>query len=185
LTHTSPAWPLPSRMTVRFQSPRIRPVIVSKPQARNFNHIARQSTNALKPTTAWNTPKSRKEQGIRTPSHFIFARMASTTRQQPPWDRPQLASGVNLPSLRIYNSLTRQKNEFIPIDPAGKAVSWYACGPTVYDDSHLGHARNYVSTDILRRILRDYFGFDLRFVMNITDVDDKISMWLRSYRFKC
>lgn len=45
---------------------------------------------------------------------------------------------------------------------------------TVYDDSHLGHARNYVTTDIIRRILRDYFKFDVHFVMNITDVDDKI-----------
>lgn len=44
----------------------------------------------------------------------------------------------------------------------------------VYDDSHLGHARNYVTTDIIRRILRDYFKFDVHFVMNITDVDDKI-----------
>jgi cysteinyl-tRNA synthetase len=53
-------------------------------------------------------------------------------------------------------------------------VSWYACGPTVYDLSHLGHARNYVSTDIIRRILQDYFGYKLKFVMNITDVDDKV-----------
>lgn len=53
---------------------------------------------------------------------------------------------------------------------------WYACGPTVYDDSHLGHARNYVSTDIIRRIMRDYFGFDVRFVMNVTDVDDKVCL---------
>lgn len=62
----------------------------------------------------------------------------------------------------------------MPIDPQGNKVTWYACGPTVYDDAHLGHARNYVSTDILRRILKDYFQFDLKFVMNITDVDDKI-----------
>ena len=44
----------------------------------------------------------------------------------------------------------------------------------MYDDAHLGHARNYVSTDIIRRILRDYFGFKVKFVMNITDVDDKV-----------
>ena len=59
-------------------------------------------------------------------------------------------------------------------DPKGESIAWYACGPTVYDDAHLGHARNYVSTDILRRILRDYFGFKVNFIMNITDVDDKI-----------
>jgi hypothetical protein len=44
------------------------------------------------------------------------------------------------------------------------------CGPTTYDDAHLGHGRNYVSTDIIRRIMRDYFGLPVEFVMNITDV---------------
>jgi cysteinyl-tRNA synthetase len=70
--------------------------------------------------------------------------------------------------------LTRSKNEFVPIDPTGKVVKWYSCGPTVYDDAHLGHARNYVTIDILRRVLAGYFGYNLRFVQNITDVDDKI-----------
>ncbi len=46
----------------------------------------------------------------------------------------------------------------------------------MYDDAHLGHARNYVSTDIIRRILRDYFEYDVKFVMNITDVDDKVTL---------
>ncbi|KAF2769730.1 hypothetical protein EJ03DRAFT_343190 [Teratosphaeria nubilosa] len=58
-------------------------------------------------------------------------------------------------------------------------VSWYACGPTVYDDAHLGHARNYVSTDIIRRILQRHFGYKVHFVMNITDVDDKIILAAR------
>ena len=58
-------------------------------------------------------------------------------------------------------------------------ITWYACGPTVYDDAHLGHARNYVTTDIIRRILRDYFGFKIRFVMNTTDIDDKIILRAR------
>lgn len=53
-------------------------------------------------------------------------------------------------------------------------MTWYACGPTVYDDAHLGHAKNYVSTDIIRRIMTDYFGFRIKFVMNTTDIDDKI-----------
>ncbi|KAI1943592.1 cysteinyl-tRNA synthetase [Ophidiomyces ophidiicola] len=97
-------------------------------------------------------------------------------REQPPWKQPSLrpASASQLPPLKIWNSLTRSKVPFVPLDPNGKQVTWYACGPTVYDDAHLGHARNYVSTDILRRVLRDYFKFDVRFVMNITDVDDKI-----------
>lgn len=58
-------------------------------------------------------------------------------------------------------------------------VSFYACGPTVYGPSHLGHGRNYVSTDIIRRIMRDYFGLKITFVLNITDIDDKVSC--RSY----
>lgn len=77
-------------------------------------------------------------------------------------------------NLKIHNTLKPGAPvPFVPIEK-GK-VTWYACGPTVYDHSHLGHARNYVSTDIIRRILRDYFGFDVKFVMNITDVDDKVS----------
>ena len=70
--------------------------------------------------------------------------------------------------------MTRSKNDFVPIDPEGKEVKWYSCGPTVYDDAHLGHARNYVTNDILRRILAHYYGYKLKFVQNITDVDDKI-----------
>lgn len=76
-------------------------------------------------------------------------------------------------SLKVHNSLKPGAPvPFVPIEE-GK-VSWYACGPTVYDHSHLGHARNYVSTDIIRRIMRDYYKFDVKFVMNITDVDDKV-----------
>ncbi|KAL8855685.1 MAG: hypothetical protein Q9178_007696 [Gyalolechia marmorata] len=105
--------------------------------------------------------------------------MASQARpQQPPWQSPPNAVGK---SLHIYNSLTRSKTPFAPLDPLGKTVTWYACGPTVYDDAHVGHARNYVSTDILRRIMRDYFKFDVKFVMNITDVDDKIIIRARQH----
>lgn len=100
--------------------------------------------------------------------------MASDGRKQPPWTPPQTRPDAQLPPLRIYNSLTRTKNDFIPVDPAGKIVTWYACGPTVYEDAHLGHAKNYVSTDIIRRIMKDYFGFHTKFVMNTTDIDDKI-----------
>ncbi|KAH7165793.1 tRNA synthetases class I (C) catalytic domain-containing protein [Dactylonectria macrodidyma] len=84
-------------------------------------------------------------------------------------------------SLKLYNSLKPGAPvPFVPIE-AGK-VSWYACGPTVYDKSHLGHARNYVSTDIIRRILMHYFGFEVNFVMNITDIDDKIIIKARRQR---
>jgi cysteinyl-tRNA synthetase len=99
--------------------------------------------------------------------------MAATT-EQPPWQPPQEHQPSNVAPLQIWNSLTRSKTAFVPIDPEGKKVTWYSCGPTVYDDAHLGHARNYVTTDILRRIMRDYFHYDVKFVMNITDVDDKV-----------
>ncbi|KAJ5145852.1 uncharacterized protein N7515_000416 [Penicillium bovifimosum] len=102
-----------------------------------------------------------------------------SSRQQPPWRQPASSPDVQLPPLKVWNSLTKSKTPFVPIDPAGKKVVWYACGPTVYDDAHLGHARNYVSTDIIRRIMRDYFKFDVNFVMNITDVDDKIILRAR------
>ncbi|GAB7342232.1 hypothetical protein MBLNU457_g0478t1 [Dothideomycetes sp. NU457] len=100
--------------------------------------------------------------------------MAPKEREQPPWTPPQRHSGAQLPNLKIYNSLTKRKDDFVPIDPTGKNVLWYTCGPTVYDDAHLGHARNYTSGDIVRRIMQDYFGFKVRFVMNATDIDDKI-----------
>lgn len=98
----------------------------------------------------------------------------AATYKQPPWAQPPSHPGANLPPLKIYNSLTRSKTPFIPKDPEGRRVTWYACGPTVYDDAHLGHARNYVTTDIIRRIMTDFFRFDVTFVMNITDVDDKV-----------
>ncbi|GAA5841955.1 hypothetical protein JCM5353_004220 [Sporobolomyces roseus] len=89
---------------------------------------------------------------------------------QDSWKLPVSTSPV--PELKVYNSLTRTKVEFITKKPG--VVTWYNCGPTVYDASHMGHARNYMAQDIMRRILRDYFGYEVNFVMNITDVDDKI-----------
>ncbi|XP_069327936.1 cysteine--tRNA ligase, cytoplasmic isoform X2 [Eulemur rufifrons] len=88
---------------------------------------------------------------------------------QPQWSPP---AGTEPCKLRLYNSLTRNKDVFIPQD--GKKVTWYCCGPTVYDASHMGHARSYISFDILRRVLKDYFQFDVFYCMNITDIDDKI-----------
>ena len=73
--------------------------------------------------------------------------------------------------LKIYNSLTRQKEEFKPIRP-GK-VGMYVCGVTIYDLCHIGHGRTFVGFDVVVRYLR-YLGYDLTFVRNITDVDDKI-----------
>jgi cysteinyl-tRNA synthetase len=73
--------------------------------------------------------------------------------------------------LKVYNSLTRQKQDFVPIAP-GK-VRMYVCGMTVYDYCHLGHARVMVVFDVVRRWLRA-LGFEVTYVRNITDIDDKI-----------
>ena len=72
----------------------------------------------------------------------------------------------------VYNSLTRSKVRFIPKDP--KTVTWYQCGPTVYAESHMGHARTYLSLDIIARIVRDFLGYNVLLCQNVTDVDDKI-----------
>ena len=86
------------------------------------------------------------------------------------WTRPTPESTPT--KLHVYNSLTNQLNEFIPID--SHHVKMYICGPTVYDSAHLGHARAYITFDIIRRIIQSYFNYSLQYTMNITDVDDKI-----------
>src|SRR5690349_22388689 len=73
--------------------------------------------------------------------------------------------------LRLYNTLSGTMEDFQPSEP-GK-VRMYACGPTVYDYGHIGNFRTFVAVDVLQRFLR-LSGFDVRYVMNITDVDDKI-----------
>ncbi|MFT5704221.1 MAG: cysteinyl-tRNA synthetase [Shewanella sp.] len=73
--------------------------------------------------------------------------------------------------LKLYNSLTRQKEEFKPIHP-GK-VGMYVCGITIYDLCHIGHGRTFVAFDMIVRYLR-YSGYDVNYLRNITDVDDKI-----------
>ncbi|MDE1869196.1 MAG: cysteine--tRNA ligase [Candidatus Micrarchaeota archaeon] len=74
-------------------------------------------------------------------------------------------------TLMVYNTLSRHKEEFVPMN--GKAVNMFVCGQTVYDDAHLGHAKAYISFDIVARWLR-YSGYKLKYIQNITDVDDKI-----------
>jgi cysteinyl-tRNA synthetase len=76
--------------------------------------------------------------------------------------------------LRLYNTLTRQKEDFAPIDPAN--VRLYACGPTVYDQLHIGNGRMLIVFDVLFRLLRREYGENnVTYVRNITDVDDKIN----------
>ncbi len=73
--------------------------------------------------------------------------------------------------LKVYNTLTNKKEEFIPLEK--NKVRMYVCGPTVYDKCHIGHARCYVAFDVIRRYL-EYSGYEVKYVQNFTDVDDKI-----------
>lgn len=84
------------------------------------------------------------------------------------WQRP---CGQHT-DINIYNHTMRGKVPLVLTNP--QMVTWYTCGPTVYDSTHLGHASTYVKVDIIQRILRDYFKLNLVTAMNITDVDDKI-----------
>ena len=76
-------------------------------------------------------------------------------------------------ALRIFNTLSRSVEEFVPLDPGGKRVGMYCCGPTVYDYAHVGNWRTFVFGDLVRRYL-EFKGFTPTHVMNITDVEDKI-----------
>ena len=73
--------------------------------------------------------------------------------------------------IRLYNTLTRKKEEFQTLEP--DVVKMYVCGVTVYNDAHVGHAMSALVFDIIRRYL-EYRGYNVRHVMNYTDVDDKI-----------
>ncbi len=76
-------------------------------------------------------------------------------------------------TLNIYNTLSRKKEVFIPVEKNN--VKMYVCGMTVYSDAHIGHARTYFAFDVIRRYF-EYKGFEVKYVQNITDVDDKIIM---------
>ncbi len=91
--------------------------------------------------------------------------------------------------LKLYNSLSKKVEEFLPIKPG--EVGMYACGPTVYDFSHIGHGRKYVNDDVLRRVLENIEGCEVTHVQNITDVghlvsdadegEDKLEMGAKKY----
>ena len=76
-------------------------------------------------------------------------------------------------ALKLFNTLSRSIQEFTPLDPAGKKVGMYCCGPTVYDLAHIGNWRTFVFGDLVRRTL-EFKGYAVTHVMNITDVEDKI-----------
>ena len=77
-------------------------------------------------------------------------------------------------NLYLYNSITKKKDEFIPLDV--NKIRMYVCGPTVYDEPHIGNARPVIVFDLIYRILRNFYGNEnVTYVRNITDVDDKIN----------
>ncbi|MCK6499559.1 MAG: cysteine--tRNA ligase, partial [Nitrospira sp.] len=76
-------------------------------------------------------------------------------------------------SLHLFNTLSRQVESFVPLDPASRAVRMYCCGPTVHDYAHIGNFRTFVLADLVRRYL-EFRGYTTTHVMNITDVEDKI-----------
>lgn len=96
------------------------------------------------------------------------------SKNQHGWYPPAAASGdpISEGKLLILNTLTGKKDVFVPMN--GRTVKWYVCGPTVYDSSHVGHARTYITFDIMRRIFTDYFNYNVCYQMNVTDIDDKI-----------
>src|SRR5712671_4739207 len=75
--------------------------------------------------------------------------------------------------LKLFNTLSRSVQEFVPLDPAKKRVGMYCCGPTVYDFAHIGNWRTFVFGDLVRRYL-EFKGYEVNHVMNVTDIDDKI-----------
>ena len=92
----------------------------------------------------------------------------------PPRSQQETSPEAKPTLLRLYNTLTRGKEDFSPIDP--KTVRLYVCGPTVYDFAHIGNARPIIVFDVLFRLLRHIYGAEhVTYVRNITDVDDKIN----------
>lgn len=81
-----------------------------------------------------------------------------------------MSSGVEIRNSLVDCSSAQSKLKVARREP----LTWYSCGPTVYDSSHLGHARTYVCTDVMRRVITDYFNTPVSYAVGITDVDDKI-----------
>ena len=103
----------------------------------------------------------------------INAKIAMETKNNQHWTPPQAKPDSYRTGLRVTNSLWKGDTvEFIPIE--GRKINWYICGPTVYSDSHLGHAKTYLCFDVIRKILERYFRYEVKQVMNITNIDDKI-----------
>lgn len=102
---------------------------------------------------------------------FLLRYNGTTLRMKRPAPGAAADLRKKVPMIKLYDTRRRQKVEFEPVEP-GK-VSMYVCGPTVYNRIHIGNARTFISFDMIRRYLA-WRGFDVTFVQNVTDVDDKI-----------
>jgi cysteinyl-tRNA synthetase len=94
--------------------------------------------------------------------------------------RRRLICGLQM-ALKLFNTLTRSVQEFVPLDPQRKKAGMYCCGPTVYDFAHIGNWRTFVFADLVRRTL-EFSGYEVTHVMNITDVEDKIIKRVREQK---
>ncbi|EGC32916.1 hypothetical protein DICPUDRAFT_155084 [Dictyostelium purpureum] len=118
-------------------------------------------------------------------NNIISIRLYSTTTISPSsnitnkrkWEMPKIETSYDT-GIQVKNSLANHQKVPLLISNSNiknqRPISWYTCGPTVYSSSHIGHARNYVTVDIIQRILQDYFRLNIIHVMGMTDIDDKI-----------
>ena len=99
---------------------------------------------------------------------FDTAWHAESNKYRHPWFPPKAAKGDPIAEgkLVVNNTLTGRKDVFVPMH--GRQVRWYCCGPTVYDSAHVGHARAYLSFDIMRRIMTDYFMYNVLYQVCIS-----------------
>ena len=104
----------------------------------------------------------------------------------------EISKSLNVETFKLQiNSTSSSNNKIVTLDGFLSPIKWYSCGPTVYDVAHLGHARSYVCNDIIRRIMTNFFGFEVNYALGMTDIDDKIinraneSTELESIERKC
>lgn len=145
----------------------------------NGNASAAISTNGIASAAISTAPSSGSMNGSKAvvpptePEEYCqlcgYVREPVKREGHPAWFVPKDGEDKGL---KAFNSLTGEKEAFRPLE--GRTVRWYTCGPTVYDVAHMGHARAYLTFDILRRIMVGYFGYDVKYQINITDIDDKI-----------
>jgi len=169
--------PLPimsSRLLNDFEQRAIKAESMVKSLQSQLNSLQTQLASQPNNQAAQPAPPNRDDEKHAQPGMFEF---------QPDSTYPKWYTTVDplhpaADDIMVLNSLCPDtKVPFVPRN--GRLVKWYTCGPTVYAPSHMGHARTYITFDIIRNILEHYFGYRVNLVMNITDVDDKIILRAR------